>query len=434
MVHKRKLKPTELIKWKPNLEEIVSRNIKAYMDILSVDADGKVKTSKGFELDAYMKILSQNIEIYNISSPEIKRRLLFKAGFTRLKKYKNQNIHTFRRALSAEVQKYLSLPVKQYWIFFPLHVVHDQLKNFRSFKILGKKLFFRNWEYVQKHFMLDKFIENTQFRLQKSNVSLGSDFTPVMILSEGRDLNEVFDGAQRIFDLFRCLLNLLSQFGAYHRQFGWPPKPLAKILPPPVYGVFNLDGTFVNYYQDMATYPEYGKNYLSLNKISAGRKLANILKTPKSNDDTVQLIIVALEKYGRALDTTEWPLAFLELWQILELLALQTSEQFNMKNVKNRVDILLQKSQFAKDLLQALYETRNALVHEGHFPHRQGVEEIGLLKYIVEVSINGMFKQLKNFRTRGSLAKFYDYSPVNNLDLAESHRVISVIQKQRTIN
>lgn len=102
-----------------------------------------------------------------------------------------------------------------------------------------------------------------------------------------------------------------------------------------------------------------------------------------------------------------------------------------MRNVINRVNGLLRQDQTALDLLSALYEVRNALVHRGHFPDEQGLQEVDLLKYIVERTINALFARMRALPTKGSLMRFYDHIASGDTDLADRQRVISFIRRSR---
>lgn len=431
MVQDKNKLPSKLVKWEPRNEKLITRYIQKYMDILFINEKGEIKTTKTFLLDAYLRILSQNLEFKKITSPSIKKGILFRAGFIRFKKYKKQNIFTFRQAVAAEVQRSLRRPILEFWILFPIHIPQDQLAKFRSFSVLNHKLLVRNWDFVKKNFEADKFFHDTNLQLYDVKISLETDFTPILIKSQGNDKDELFDSAERAFDFFRWLLNLQTQFGRYHMSIGGYPKPFAKILPPPIYGLFHLDGQYEQYYYNLTKYPEYKTNSIAIEQIDETRKLANRLKTIGSESDTVDLLIEAVEKYGQALDSFEWKLTFLELWQILELVTLQSKEQFSMKTVTNRINCLFKQDQFSKDLLQALYKTRNSLVHKGHFPYKRGLEEIGLLKSLAERSINALFGLVKEFPTKSSLSRYYEFASRNNQYLSESLKAVQAIQKTR---
>jgi hypothetical protein len=249
--------------------------------------------------------------------------------------------------------------------------------------------------------------------------------------SNGRDEREAFETADRSFELFRTLLNLIPQFGRITRRWGGYPTPLATIFPPPVFGIFDQAGKFIEFYYNTQMYDYRRPNLIPANQIEGARKLANRLRHPNDKNTTILLLTESLEKYGQALDSTEWRLSFLTLWQILELITLQSSDELNMKQVVSRTNGLLRQDQLAGDLLLALYETRNQLVHLGQFPDEQGLTEINLLKFIVERAINSFFAKLRIVRTKSSLTRYYDYQFVNDTDLVDRQRIILAIRRMR---
>jgi hypothetical protein len=435
-----KLRETELVRWNRNRKALLDRYVSLLLDILFIDSDGRVKTTQTFELDVFLKILSENLTLYNISDNDVKRGLIRRAAFLRLKKYKRRNIYTFRRAIAAEVRNYLSRPTKEYWILFPLHVAPGELGSARSISVLGERLLFRNWDYVQGRFNLEAFFSDSRSRLHNQGLTSGSHehdeamltrFSPVLILSQGKDSDEAFDKANRSFDLFRWLINLIYQFRRVYRQWGGYPKPLGKLLPPPTYGIFTSEGNYHSLFYNLTRYSDYRRNTFRGDEIHEIRKLASRLKEPEDNNATLWILIEALEKYGQALDTFEWELAFLLLWQILELVTLQSAENLNMKTVRNRASALLGQRARERDLLAALYRTRNSLVHRGSFAEEDRLGEVNLLKYIVEEVINVLFSLLRICPTRASLQRYYEHISASDSELADRQRLIRNIRRRR---
>lgn len=420
-----------LVNWNSKHETMIERYVGLLAKILEISPDGRVTTSKVIELDIYLKIMAQNINIHSIADAEIRRQLISKATFNRFGKYQTQNTFTFCRALTAETNQYLMRPLKQFKILFPLNVSPGQFDRFRSFSVLNRKILLRNWKHIQKHFEYGTFTTHVNHHLPSFKTPLSSHFIPVLVKVEAQDYQQAFDEANRAFDLFRSLLNLQLTFGTSTIQFGGYPKPLGKILPPPVYGVFNEDGEFLQFFYNSVRDYEYGPNSISNDRIIKVRNLASRILIPKSDKDTVSLNVEVLEKYGEALDTSEWRLSFLVLWQILESITLQSNEEFSMKTVVNRIDIMFGQNQLIKDLLSSLYQTRNLLVHKGHFPSEQGLKEVNLLRYIVEPCMNFILSQTKHLPTKNSLNKFYEHASANDADLAERARIISMIKKNR---
>ncbi len=84
-----------------------------------------------------------------------------------------------------------------------------------------------------------------------------------------------------------------------------------------------------------------------------------------------------------------------------------------------------------KDLLPALYATRNSFVHAGYFPNEGGLDEVNQLKFVVERAINVIFSWLDELPTTNSLKYFYDHASQNNIELENRSRVIARIQNRR---
>jgi hypothetical protein len=421
-------KDTDLVKWNPSDERLISRYIDLLMGILFVDNDGRAKTTEGFNLDVYLKILSESVALKEISSAETKRGLIRKAVFLRLKHYQRQDIYTFRRALATELRAYLSQPSNKHWILIPLHLPRNELGNARSISILGTKLLFRDWKYVQQRFKFAMFLKDTRNQLRDQRFTYSINFTPVLALTEGRNIREALDEAERPFSFLRWLINLSYQFGRVTYSWGGYPKPLGLILPPPTFGVFSENGEYEQLFYSLTKYEEYKQNKLDPRVLPQVRKLSMRLKGPTGEDKTLSLLTGALEKYGEALDTIESRHAFLLLWQILELIALQSSD---MNTVKNRIINLLGQDPTVRDLLSALYRTRNLLVHRGSFPDEQGLREVNLLKYIVERAINKLFSLIRICPTKASLERYYQYMSANDAELTDRHRIIGYLRRIR---
>jgi hypothetical protein len=359
--------------------------------------------------------------------------LIQSAAFLRLKKYKVQSLRTFRQALAAQARDYVERRPRDYWILFPLHAPPTEFERFRWFTVLHTRLLVMSWERVRSDFDLDAFLADASVALDGLTISLEADFTAMVAKADGHDSHEAFRTAARAFDLFRSLLNLVAKFGLMTKRWGFQTRPLGSVLPPPVYGVFNPDGSYLEYWYTTVTYHKYDRNRVRAKEIVAARKLARRFGVSAAKNDTTALVVEALQKYGEALEATEWRQCFLVFWQILELLSLQTAGNVSMKTVTSRISALLRQDQLVRDLLPVLYETRNELVHLGRFPQgdEEGLIEINLLKYIVDGSLNAMMAKLGQLQSPASLENFYAHATDGNATLADLARVIGHIRRDR---
>ena len=427
-----KLKPTQLVKWDKKDEPLIKPYLKELLDILEIKEDGRVETTKGFSLMLFRKILVQNLEFFGIDALDVKQGLVYKTVF-RLKKLKKQDIHGFRRSLAVEVKHYLDRPIEKYTILLPFHASSNNPPPIKKIDILGVELLFSNWGYVRMNFEFPRFLQEADIYLSRQNgrIDIESRFVPVLVRVEARNAREGFDKVSPAFDLMRAIFALYHHYGRYNEQWGGYPRPLAKVLPPPVYCVFKNTGEFEMFLYSTPKLEEFQHNAISNQEIKYLRKLARNFKTTPEQTDTLLLIVEALQKYAQAHETNEWRLAFLLLWQILELITLQTSEQFTMKNVIGRIGVLLRHDPKAADLLAALYDTRNEFVHQGNFPDEQGLQEVSLIKSIAERAINQVFSRAKKLPTKASLQRFYDHAGTNDAELSDRQRVIGVILQER---
>jgi hypothetical protein len=425
-------KPTELVKWDKKREQLLRRYIKEFLNILEINDHGDVSTSKGFLMMMYRKIIVQNIQLTGITELDVREGLVYKTLF-HIKKNKKQDIHGFRRSLASEVKRYIERPIQDLVVLLPLHASPINIPVIRQIKILGVKLQFSDWAYVRRNFDFSGFLQAADLYLRRQNgrIDLEMRFSPVLAYVKARNAREGFDRVSPSFDLMRAILNLFSHYGRYNLQWGGYPRPIAKVLPPPVYCVFKKTGEFDLFLYNTPKLEEYDLNAIDIQDIKNLRKFArNFITSPKETE-SLYLVIEALQKYGQAHETSEWRLAFLLLWQVMELITLQSSEQLIMRNVISRVAILLNKDTKVADLLSALYETRNELVHQGYFPDERGLEEVGLIKSIAERTISQLFSKVKLLPTKISLQRYYDNAGANNAELSDRQRVIGAILRER---
>jgi len=92
-------KSKTLVTWNSKQEAVVKRCVNYLTGIIDIAPNGNVGTSKIAELEIYLKILTQNIDISGISDLETKRNLIRRATFIRFGKYRRKDVITFRRAL-----------------------------------------------------------------------------------------------------------------------------------------------------------------------------------------------------------------------------------------------------------------------------------------------------------------------------------------------
>lgn len=182
--------------------------------------------------------------------------------------------------------------------------------------------------------------------------------------------------------------------------------------PPPLYGIFKPTGEYINFFYCLSMYPEYEENMITEEYIEGINKIIGLIHEPENDEDSMRLFIDGLEIYGQAIDTSEWRLSFIYLWQFFELLTLKSKEKLQEKEVVARVSSILHLSHEDEDLLQVMYCSRNSLVHESKYPNGNtySMDEFSFLKSLVDKFISKSHDLVIKYPTISLLSSFYKKS------------------------
>lgn len=422
------------VSWKDKDEKKVNHYLAEIMKLATVDDDGRVSFTHILKFHAYQEIITRHINIEGLEHIDTRRALVHKA-ISRFARYSKHDLLRFRRAMTTERRRYLQRPIVTFHILFPINIRQADLARRRWFNILNSRICCRTWSYVERHYDIQRFLDEAAFALRKDQQELArflyGDFCPLTIATDARTSAEAFRKASEVFDILRTLMNLTTAF-LMVRLYGGRDRPLGQYLPPPVFGIFEEDGSYDLLYFSTERY-DYQERSLSEDRIRLVHRLAKRIEQPKDEQDTMRLVIDALRKYGHAMDTADWQVAFLALWQILELVALQTAGYVNMKDVANRIANLLALKENApeRDLLDVAVQSRNDLVHRGRFSE-DGLREVNYLKVVVDQVISFLLSpRFRAFPTTKRLRAFYAYATTPATDLRVRGQVIDRILRQR---
>jgi hypothetical protein len=307
------------------------------------------------------------------------------------------------------VRELQSRPPVRHLLLVPFHGSPSYTANLEGMDVYGVHFDFSTWADASSRIDYKEFLKQISHQLlgYMTSMQLEKYFTPVLSIVDARDERDAFDTVNTAFDLMRTAFNIPSRFGRYTEQWGGYPRPLAKFLPPPVFGVFAEDGQYEDFLYSTTKYA-YESNSVGQDEILAARAVANLLSVPKDGRDVMVIVIDALMKYQRALDLDDWGLAFLSFWQALERITLQ-GRHISMKEVVARTDALISsKDHYERDLLDALYATRNRFVHAGRFVDEGGLDEVGLLKSVVDAAISALLSRRDELGTESALKEYYE--------------------------
>jgi hypothetical protein len=273
-------------------------------------------------------------------------------------------------------------------------------------------------------------------KIREVEYDLFNFFLPTLIEISARDPYEAYEKTLEAFDNFRSVMNLLSQSGKYTIQAG-QPRPIAKYLAGPIQIVFSEDGLEQLTYIENRPSLNIRKNVVEVTHIDNAISFSNDLALSSDKLSTRQLLIDAIRRYGVALDTTQWHITFLSLWQVLELISIS---QPGDQRAKQRIKTLLARNEYLKDLLNILPRTRNNLVHRGVFPSDAGFLEVQMLKLVVDAAIIRLWELRDDLPTISSVKEYYSYVSLSDSVIAiqisnstnpQQIEVLNFIQKSR---
>ncbi len=238
------------------------------------------------------------------------------------------------------------------------------------------------------------------------------DYLAVRVLVKGRSAFEAEEKALQALDLIRGIWNLsLNRKTMMSISLGGKRKPINKILLGPFHTLHEKKGnlkTDTFWYElnfesldpyDFDKEKEY--NYL----ISFTKFVRNKLKKSPYQE----IISEGIIRYTRALDYSDYEVAFIKLWSVLELLTDTIKERYE-KTIK-RTAFLFKDYDYNFQILSHLRDFRNKSVHIGS----SGNDDIQTYLYQLKNYVEGLLLfHLTNkmkFNNISNLSDFLDLSP-----------------------
>jgi hypothetical protein len=244
---------------------------------------------------------------------------------------------------------------------------------------------------------------------------LPSYFLAVRVHIKARSIYEAADKSFQSLDLIRGIWNLgLNRLTYLSLSFGSKPKPINKIVLGPFHtlhepgGKLSTEGFWYDphFNYSMELYKCDKKedyNYL----LSFAKWTRNKLKLCLYNNEISEAIL----RYVRALDYSDYDVAFLKLWSVLEMLTNTIKESYD-KTIKRTI-FLYRDHEFHYQVLNHLRDYRNKSVHGSSGDEEVKTYIYQLKGYIEELLIFHLTNKMK-FATLAAAAEFLDLSP--NLD------------------
>jgi hypothetical protein len=333
------------------------------------------------------------------------------------------------QAITAAHQAYFARRPTSFRLLFPLNVTTGAPATRRTIRVLDDPFHRASWSRIQR---TDGWSELVSRASATYDLSRGSPLlrhtTPLLLDVKAPSSADAFRRGLESFELLRATLN----FPVTAFRVSWcvgRPSPLARVRAAPFYGVFDADWSHQGSYiapADVTSGPMdvRGEHW------SQTLRILRQLRASRITDGLRAILIRVLGLYQDALDSTEWRMAFLCLWQAVEALTLQSRMRVDMREITKRLHALLGRKDVDADVVEYLRQVRNPLVHEGVFSDADGgLQDVNVLKVVVERGIETM---LGNARTLYSVERwgaFYDLVARDHRRLADCESVARYIRR-----
>jgi hypothetical protein len=323
--------------------------------------------------------------------PESTKRQAISLALNRWRRYKKYSnapdqVQAFRDALVLEIRA-LERKVTQYTILMFLNL--DPPSGFESLIVRKHTLQFRAWSELsdldtsdlwKKTWVYDR--ENPIILTHHDEKAYPRmiDFAPVILKLETYDVQAAVDIASERLDLLRAVLNLLP---AMRVMFRWgEPEPLSKLLPSPIYGVFDRNGILLNPYFTIERYDKYKYRKQRIEERDY-KTVTELLQTMNQAQEgsISHLVLRLLQLYQQALDLTDSRATYLALWQVLEAAIL--GHERGEGKMDSRIKALIKPDDLMDAVVTSLAKHRHLLVHSGVFPN-EAESLVFVLKGIVD--------------------------------------------------
>ncbi len=264
-----------------------------------------------------------------------------------------------------------------YSILMFLNVDSTSINGIKSFSIIGDLLKFKDWNEL-KDFDIEKIWKEVGFH-DRSNPILREieenrffpnsfNFSPIILEINTYSQEAAIEIANDRVDILRSIFNISVILGGF-TYFRSQPKALSKILPSPIYAIFNERGHLDNVYYTTEKY-DYTREKIPEERKDSINYLLSIFATEPNPSSSLYFLLNIIRQYQKALDISLPQTAYLAMWQVLES-SISMGDTINLnREIEARVSVLVELDPLIKDVLHVLTHQRNDLVHSGIFPER----------------------------------------------------------------
>jgi len=327
------------------------------------------------------------------------------------------------KALKTELRHWKSIVARNFFLVFPLNIKYESLNRTRHFIVDRMKLRTRSFTYTKTNY--DFRFPLIILKADKELWTSIKDLTYVTVEVYGKNQNDAVNSANKRVELFRSLLNFDLSFNMITYQTG-RPKPLTRIDRSKHIFVFDRNRRYLDHWGNVG---EFRYQLVKLTKKQTKTIKKNIKDFEKLKQNKLKNILVeCLNLYGYALDQIERGYTFLNLWQILELIALKDASGIKLHKVKSRIKAIFKGKQIISDVLDVIFHKRNVLVHEGRISDFS-LQDVNQIKRITEACIDFLWNHVNKMGNTASLNDFYENIGLTKKKLDEKIAVLNYIKK-----
>lgn len=216
----------------------------------------------------------------------------------------------------------------------------------------------------------------------KRNITRSSSYSKLWITIDARNLREAYYLGMRKIDFFRGIWNYYLNWNRISRTTMSGQKTLINsIVLGPVQTLhrFNNGKPYMDYYYE----PFFVKSHRTININSKLNKILEFQKKVRRRLKKSQyraIIYDAIIKYCRALDLFDYEVAYIKLWNVLEILTDTIGGRYDQ--MIKRASFIYVDRCFHKQILEHLRNQRNHLIHKSKSLENDEASLFQLKRYV----------------------------------------------------
>jgi len=386
---------------------------------------------KILQFNEIVYVLGNLIDLPPLSSNNEEKRRFISSALRRVKNYKKLNLHNFLRRIDLEYNIYLKQPRKKYYVVFTNNVEHNSYRGKRLLRILNTPIKIHNFSFIDRVFKFDKKIQGDLLRydlFDKSSISTLMSFSYFVIEENALNETSAFYSANRKKELLRAIFNYYETYRKVEYRYG-KQAPLSRIQPSKLIFIFDADKKYKTFWYTIGEF-EYRMVSLKKEELDGCSSLLKKFNSLKDNE-LKDILTESLLRYNYALDEYISGSTFIYFWQILEFIALKHLYDITERDVCNRIKTIMTMQgtrEVWKDVVDAIYEKRNYLIHEGKISEYT-IDDINLIRLVCQLAIDFLFYFTNKLQSKERLDFFYRNYDLNKEDFRRREEVLKHIGK-----